>query len=187
MSTELIVAALWSAALVYWWWRRRPSFGDSVRSFRYELSVLGHTTPTRVPPANRLRNSRSPAQGRSRPAHLALPAPRQADVPATLQAAAKSYRRLEARRRRRDVLSVLAGAVVLSALVAVVTGSAAVLYFQLSTDVVLAAYVYMLVKATSSSAARGVRRAPVGARRQHWPSGYGDFGSYSELATARAT
>jgi len=118
---------------------------------------------------------------------LAVPALGPADVPATLQAAVKSHRRLEIRRRRRDVLSVLAGAVVLSALVALVTGSAAVLYFQLSTDVVLATYVYMLVKATSSPAARVVRREPAGARRQRWPGNYGDFGSYSELATARAT
>ncbi|GEM_PF-2114191 len=225
MTAELLVALLWGGVLVYWLWRRRPSFADSIGSFRYELSVLGHAAPSRVAPAHRLSpmplspaSSMSPGSAMSgptparaphrgptglraplRPAHLAASPPGRAGLPPSRPVAAKSYQRLELRRRRRDVLSVLGGAVALSLLFALVTASAALLYLQACTDVAFVAYVALLVRASNPKLARpGYRPArPRAGRPQGWGGhpgygrhghgSYGDFGSYAELASARAS
>ena len=162
----LIVASLWGGVLVYWLLAKRAGMGDSIRSFRYELTVLERTAPRRVSPANRLRPF---------PGSLALPAPANglaATGPETLATgpvnapgnpgisryasasslssallmAARNHQRQELRRRRRDVLSVLAGAVVVSSLAVALTGSSALLYLQLVIDLALASYVYLLAK-----------------------------------------
>lgn len=106
-----------------------------------------------------------------------------------MKAALRAYRRLEVRRRRRDVLLVLFGAAFLSLLFALVTGSDAFLYLQFCTDVLLATYLYMLVRATNSPPARATSRTlpSAHARQQRWPSSYGDFRSYAELSAARAS
>ena len=186
MAAELLVACLWGGLLVYWLWRRRPSFSDSIGSFRHELSVLGQAAPTRVPPAHRLD---TPSKGRSGPGHLALQAASASSPPPPMMAALRAYHRLEVRRRRRDVLLVLCGAVFLSLLFALVTGSDAFLYLQFSTDVLLAAYLYMLVRANNSLPARSTSHVlpTAHAHQQRWPASYGDFRSYAELSAARAS
>jgi hypothetical protein len=106
-----------------------------------------------------------------------------------MMAALRAYHRLEVRRRRRDVLLVLFSAVFLSLLFALVTGSDAFLYLQFSTDVLLAAYLYMLVRAKNSPPARSTSLVlpAAHAHQQRWPASYGDFRSYAELSAARAS
>ena len=167
MGAELVVASLWGGFLVYWLWTRRPSAGDSIESFRYELLVLERATPARVLPANRRRSVPVPfdyPEFSLSPAHVLAcpPAPvlstSATSFSASLLAASRKYQRMETRRRRRDVLSVLMGTVLVTLAVALVTGSAVVLCFQLVADVMLAAYVYMLVRTSgASSDARELR------------------------------
>ncbi|MGH9106928.1 MAG: hypothetical protein ACRDZX_14075, partial [Acidimicrobiales bacterium] len=146
MSTELLVAALWGVVIVYWLWTRRPTTADTVGLFHHELRVLEHATPTRVAPANRLGAGDAPEPA----APLAL---------APLAAAAGPHRRMVARRRRRDVLCLLSGLVLVTVLVAVTTGSAAALAFQVVSDLALACYLGLLVfTAPARAAGAGPRR-----------------------------
>jgi hypothetical protein len=182
MGAELVVASLWGGFLVYWLVTRRPSAGDSIESFRYELLVLQRATPARVLPTSRPRSvpvpfdypefGLSPAQVLARPP-APVPSAPAASLSASLLAASRKYQRMEARRRRRDILSVLLGTVLVTLAVLLVTGSALALCSQLVADVVFAAYVYMLVKtsATSSNARElRARRARELRAREEAPS-----------------
>ena len=143
MGLDLLVAGLWAAVLVYWLWTRRPA-ADTVGTFHRELEVLQRTTPGCMTPANRL----------SGPPPMPAPPTRSA-VPHPVAVAAVAHKRSEIRRRRRDVLTLLAASAGITLIAALVSHSSIALAFQIFTDVSLAAYVYLL-----TSAGRG--RAPSG-------------------------
>ena len=210
MGPTLLIACLWGVVLVYWLWSRRP-LGDPVGSFRNELRVLGSATPARVAPANRLSPSPAVFVSPTKKGFLDRGGPVGRPVP--LAAAARSHTRQELHRRRRDVIFVLAVAALLSLFAAVLTGSTAVVFLQVLTDMALVSYVYLLLTRTAGVQgkpsrpgirARGndvarptmstVRLAGAGYVRANifepanWqePS-YGDFGSYASLAISQGS
>jgi len=141
MGPELLIASLWCAVFVYWLWSRRPALGDTVGSFRHELRVLEHANPTPVvAPANRRRPGTPPFAGGAPVDGFGNPL-----SPA---AAARLQKREELRRRRRDVVEVLLAMVLLSLLVALLTHSALAFCLQAFADIVLAAYVVVLIRTT---------------------------------------
>jgi len=167
MNAEFLVASLWAVVVVYWVWARRGTGGDSIGSFRRELSVLEHATPARVSPANRLCPPNEaladlgavvnqPALG-----HEPLPAPPSA------KDAARQYRLAVMRRRRLRVLSALGVAVVVSLVAAVATMSMTLVGLQLLADVALAGYVALLAWSRSRASLAYVAEA----RRAHQFSG----------------
>lgn len=138
----LILAVIWAAVLVPPWLqsRRESRPGDSIASFRNQLSVLERATPgsrpreatvTRLPVASRATTAAVRGPGADR---LAL-------------------RRSEVRRRRRDVFVTLLGAVVLTFLLALALGGP-VWGLHLTVDVLFAGYVGMLVKLQQQAADR---------------------------------
>lgn len=192
MGVDLLVAGLWAGVLAYWLWTRRPA-ADTVGMFHRELRVLERATPARVSPANRL------AGPPTAPTQSSEVAPPRQVAPATLN------KRSELRRRRRDILAVLASAAVLTLLAALASGSSVALAFQVCSDLALAAYVYLLSNASRAKAlpsyasrsapyrphpptyraavpARRSERRPVPASVAASPAVYGDFDSYAKLA-----
>ena len=151
MSAEVFVAALWGAVLVYWLWTRRPSTADTVGLFHYKLEVLERATPTRVAPANRLV---PPAPAEPQPRYQ----PEAPVLPPQVAVAAAVHKRTELRRRRRDVLGMLVGAAFVTLFAAALSGSAVALGFQVSTDLALAGYLYLLYTAMRNRAAAGFYR-----------------------------
>jgi hypothetical protein len=137
----VILAAIWAAVLLppYLQNRRETRPGDSIATFRSQLSVLERTTPGG--------HSSSPARldvGRYEPPRYVPPAGRRAagrPRPAPSQAA---MRRAEARRRRRDVFLTLLGAVGVTFVLAVAMGGA-VWMLHLVVDLAFLAYVGVLV------------------------------------------
>ena len=164
MGAEFLVAILWGVVVIYWVWSRRPAFGDSIGLFRNELHALEHAAPVRVPPANRRRPLPYTVSVAGYPlgGPQSDPAPSTAgtapsvpsSLPEALAAASLSAKRLKARRRRRDVLSVLLVAVVVTAIASVARRSAVTLSLQALSDVALAAYAYLLVSRTRTAMAR---------------------------------
>lgn len=139
MLVLVILAAIWAAVLLppYLQNRRETRPGDSIASFRSQLSVLERTTP-----GGRARSLARPEPSRydggyagyGRPA-----APRQPGRPS-----AAAMRRAEARRRRRDVFLTLLGAVGVTFLLALALGGA-VWVLHLAVDALFVGYVLLLV------------------------------------------
>jgi len=133
--------------------------GGHRRGLPCALAVLEHAAPTRVVPAYRLR---TPA------------------VPSTagpLAAVALSRKRAQLRRRRRDALSVLVGAVLVTMAAALLTRSALAFAVQVMCDLALASYVSLLVRAArASGGAAPERRNAVAVRPSAldpgWSRGY---------------
>jgi hypothetical protein len=210
MGPTLLIACLWGVVLVYWLWSRRP-LGDPVGSFRNELRVLGSATPARVAPANRL-HATSPAFVTA--AQKRVVDPREpVSRPVPLAAAARTHTHHEVRRRRRDVIFVLAVAALLSLFAAVLTGSTLVIFLHVLVDLSLVTYVYLLLTRTAGAqrtmsgpgfrdrgnsfvsppisaarlaGARSVRANVFGSADWNEPS-YGDFGSYASLAISQSS
>jgi hypothetical protein len=128
----------WAAFLVPTLWRSRNNQGrsDSVGDFHHRLRALGGT--------NGHRKQRSP---RTQPAIFGPMSAGTSGMSPT-------------QRRRRDVLLVLAGLVVVTFLAAVVTRSMAVILVQLLADAALAGYVYLLIQYKQRAQHRGVRPLP---------------------------
>jgi hypothetical protein len=144
MGTEFLVACLWVVVLIYWFWSRLPARADTAGVYRRALHVLEHATPQRVVPAYRLRT----------PAIVSASAPH--------PAFALCHKRAQIRRRRRDTLSVLLGAVVVSFAAALLIRSTAALAVQVLCDLALASYVSLLVRAARASVgAAPTRRNPM--------------------------
>jgi|SRR5579875_267830 hypothetical protein len=158
MGTDLFVASLWGAVAVYWLWSKRLASADTIGLFHRELEVLQRATPARVAPANR----------------LAAPPTAHPPVPPQVAFVAAAHRRDEVRRRRRDVLALLAGVTVLTLVAAVASGSAVAMAFQGAADIALVGYVYLLSSARRPDRSRRPSRS------------YGDFASYSDLSLNRA-
>lgn len=158
MGVELLVAGLWAGVLAYWIWTRRPA-ADTVGIFHEKLQVLERATPMRVAPANRLAG---PSAAVAQLAETALP--RQVAVAAAVN------KRSELRRRRRDVLVMLAGTSGITLLAAVFSGSSVALAFQVSSDLALGAYVYMLSSAGKARVAPAYAARSATYRRPDGPS-----------------
>lgn len=146
MLVLVILAAIWAAVLVppYLQNRRETRPGDSIASFRSQLSVLERTTPGgRASASARMDLPRYDA--RRSPVAAAQPIRR----PARPTDAA--LRRAEARRRRRDVFLTLLGAVGVTLVLAVALGGL-VWMLHLAIDAAFVAYVGLLVKMQQVSA-----------------------------------
>lgn len=148
MLVLVILGLIWGFVLIppYLQGRRESRPGDSIASFRQQLSVLERTTPgARTSNLARLDVGRYDIpryDPRSNVAQLARPArPTAARRPAPSQAA---MRRAEARRRRRDVFLTLLGAVGITLLLAVALGGS-VWMLHLVVDAAFVAYVGLLV------------------------------------------
>ena len=157
----LVLALVWGAFLV-WWLRSRAqgTFGDSVGTFRRHLRVLERTAPVTVRPANRLRGPQMVPAYRP-PAGIQGP-PRAPRHPATRAAAVPSgteLRRRQTLKRRRDVLFLLAVAVVATLVMAVATKSHSLMLLQVLADAAMAAYVALLVRLRNLAAEREVKLA----------------------------
>lgn len=139
MLVLVILAAIWAAVLVppYLQNRRETRPGDSIASFRSQLSVLERTSPG----------------GRSTASNLArLDVGRPPSVRRAVPSAAAA-RRAEARRRRRDVFLTLLGAVAVTFVLALALGGS-VWVLHLAVDLVFGAYVLMLVNLQQRSMER---------------------------------
>lgn len=166
MLVLVILAAIWAAVLVppYLQNRRETRPGDSIASFRSQLSVLERTTP-----GGRSSNLSRLDVGRYDAPAYAPPAARRRTAPASSAA----MRRAEARRRRRDVFLTLLGAVCVTFLLAVALGGT-VWMLQLVVDVVFAGYVLLLINLQQQSVEREhkvryIRPAPQQLRRAPEP------------------
>jgi hypothetical protein len=174
----LVLAAIWAAVLIPPALRARqegrPS--DSISNFRRQLAVLRRTGPrsNRVGPVDHWNRPYAPppptlasvsrlhtgqsaagrpypylASGGRGPVAVAGPVGRGGRPPAPSAARSRTLR------RRRDVLTGLAGAVVVTLLVAVFTGlSAMFVLLHLLCDVLLGAYVALLIHQRNAAAER---------------------------------
>jgi nitrate reductase NapE component len=134
----VILALIWAAVLLppYLQNRRETRPGDSIATFRTQLSVLERTTP-----GGRSGSLARLDVGRYDAPRYVPPAARRRSVTPS-QAA---MRRAEVRRRRRDVFLTLLGAVAVTLVLAVALGGTTVWMVQLVVDVAFAGYVLMLV------------------------------------------
>jgi hypothetical protein len=128
----LILAVLWAAVLIPPLFKARTERrrGDSIGDFRYKLGVIGRTggyTPSRPAPPTPM--SIAGTTG----------APRQ-------RAGAVRGGMTSAQRRRRDVLIGLLGAVGVTFVAALLTGSTPMWILQLAVDALLVTYVVLLVR-----------------------------------------
>ena len=163
MLVLVILAAIWAAVLVppYLQNRRETRPGDSIATFRTQLSVLERTTPGgRSGSLARLDVGRYDA-----PRYVPPAARRRPAAPSQV-----AMRRAEARRRRRDVFLTLLGAVAVTFLLAVALGGS-VWMLHLLVDAVFGAYVFLLVSIQQQSvqAEQKVRYIQPTARRAPEP------------------
>lgn len=142
MLVLVILALIWAAVLVppYLQNRRETRPGDSIATFRTQLSVLERTTP-----GGRSGSLARLDVGRYEAPRYVPPAGRRPTSPSHA-----AMRRAEARRRRRDVFLTLLGAVGVTLVLAVALGGS-VWMLHLLVDVVFAGYVIMLVSLQQQS------------------------------------
>jgi hypothetical protein len=175
----LLLALIWGALLVSWLRSRSTTtFSDSVGTFRRHLNVLERTTPATVSPAYRLKDS----SGRYGPApSVRSGAPVRRNRPVAANAAA--LRRRQAQKRRRDVFfTLVAGAVGFLAL-ALLPGLSVLWSVQVLFDIMLGAYVAILVRLRNQAAEREMklrympssRPAPRMRPTYDFGAGYGDL------------
>ncbi len=145
-----VLAVIWAVYLASWLRGRSEHRSvNSISSFNKHLSVLERTSPAR---------QGSAGGGRSSVTYTGYGPLRR---PAAMT-------RGEARRRRRDVLFVLAGAVLVTLMLAVLAGGLLV-YLQLLADVALVGYLGLLVHTQRLAADRRNKvryLAPMGAMNE---------------------
>ncbi len=158
----MLLAMIWAAVLLppYLQNRRESRPGDSIASFRNQLSVLERTTP-----GGRSRSLARLEAGREEAARRVVAGyvPQQVST-RTLNrhalardaAPAAALRRSEARRRRRDVFLTLLGAVGVTFLLALAMGGA-VWMLHLAIDAAFVGYVALLVKLQQESAEKELK------------------------------
>jgi hypothetical protein len=209
----LVLAVVWAVVLLSWLRSRaQAAFGDPVGTFRRHLNVLEHTAPSIVPAANRLRpTARMAAPGGIPPYRAAgtvrrpeRPAPRPQSRPSVGRSdSAAAQRRRMAKKRRRDVFFALIAAALGSLVLGLIPGLRVMLYVQVLTDLLLAAYVMLLVRMRNLAAERDIKlaylprqaspgprpaaqtpqRQAVGARRGGYdPTGEIDLNAYEQPA-----
>jgi hypothetical protein len=154
-----ILALIWAAVLLPPWLQNRSQSrpADSISSFQKQLSVLERRSGTASPGRPPIR--RAPVAPKARAGSVAY---RPATVARTHQ---DGVGLSEVRRRRRDVLFTLIAAAVITALLAAVLGGP-VLMLHLAVDVLLVAYVALLVRTQRLSAEREVKVRYLGQGRQ---------------------
>ena len=147
MLVLIILAAIWAAVLLppYLQNRRETRPGDSIATFRSQLSVLERTTP-----GSRSSSLSHLDVGRYDIPRYVPPAARRSSRPAPSQVA---MRRAEVRRRRRDVFLTLLGAVGVTFLLAVLLGGS-VWMLHLAVDAMFLGYIGLLVSIQQQSADR---------------------------------
>ncbi|MET0727100.1 MAG: hypothetical protein ABWZ76_02250 [Acidimicrobiales bacterium] len=140
MLVLVILGLIWAAVLLppYLQNRRETRPGDSIATFRTQLSVLERTSPGRSSNPSRL------DVGRYEAPRYTAPAARRAVGRSLAAPAPSARRRAEARRRRRDVFLTLLGAVCVTFVLAVAMGGA-VWMLHVAVDVVFGAFVLLLV------------------------------------------
>jgi hypothetical protein len=136
----VILALIWAAVLVppYIQNRRETRPGDSIATFRTQLSVLERTTPRRGGNLSHL------DVGRYDPPAYSSPAARSRAGRPSAAPSAAAMRRSELRRRRRDVFLTLVGAAAVTFLLAVALGGS-VWMLHFLVDLALGGYTLMLV------------------------------------------
>jgi len=181
----LLLALVWGALLVSWLRSRSATgFSDSVGSFRRHLNVLERTTPATVRPANRLvepmpRYSPAPS---ARP--MASPSAR-LNRPVAANAAA--LRRRQTQKRRRDAFFALLAGAVGSLALALVAGLSVMWSVQVLFDLMLGAYVVILVQLRNRAAEREMKLRYMAPARAVRPQASYDFGAagYGDLDLRR--
>jgi hypothetical protein len=203
----LVLAVAWGTVLFFWVRSRsQGGFGDSVGLFHRHLHVLERTAPSTLAAANRLRAPvAAPTLARrggvgpsSRPAVGRPSAPTGYGARSSGVQVVANARRRRSQRRRRDVLYILGILAVATAVVAGTTGMRTAVYAQVAVDVVLAAYIALLVRMRNLAAERDLklraiptrpvaqRRAAAGPRRSQAQGGGYVVGGYGDLALRRA-
>jgi hypothetical protein len=178
----LVLAVVWGVVLVSWLRSRaQATFGDPVGTFRRHLTVLEHTAPSIVPAANRLRptaraaspggippyrasgvvagRSSSPVPSRRPERPAARPGPGAARPAPVASNSAAAQRRRMAKKRRRDVFFALIAAALGSLVLGLIPGLRVMLYVQVLCDLLLAAYVMLLVRMRNLAAERELKLA----------------------------
>jgi len=161
----LVLAAIWAAVLIPPAVRRRAEGrpGDSISNFRRQLTVLRRTSPHSGRMAGGTPWHRSHVSGapvmplagpfRSSAGRSGMYRPQVAAMRGMTPAAARS----RTIRRRRDVLSALGVAVLATLVLGIVLGSGLVWFVQAVADVLLVAYVALLVHQRSVAAERDMK------------------------------
>ncbi len=146
----VILAVIWAAVLLppYLQNRSESRPADSISTFRNQLSVLERRS-TMVTPG--VPSRYGPAQ----PMRAAAPARRPATRSVAPQAQRARLARMEAKRRRRDILLTLLAASGLTLVLGLVM--APVLLLHLAIDVLLGAYVALLVRQRRIAEERSVK------------------------------
>ena len=160
MTTLLVLVILgliWAAVLLppYLQNRREHRPGDSIASFRHQLSVLERATPEgRARSIARIDSHRdwNPAPVTQLPGVYSAKTGYGRQGPRSPQAA----HRAEVRRRRRDVFLTLLGAVAVTFLLAIAMGGM-VWVLQIVADVVFAGFVAMLVRIQQESTEKDLK------------------------------
>jgi hypothetical protein len=202
----LVLAIVWGVLLVSWLRSRgERSFSDSVGTFRRHLTVLERATPATVAPANRLRSG--PIGGRAippyrptapsnrpatplargqRPAGLARTASPRLSRDLRSPAAAR-LRHRQAQRRRRDVLFALVAGAIGSLLLALIPGVSVMWPVQVLFDVLLVAYVALLIRMRNLAAERELKLTFLPPQQLNRPRPSYEFGGgYGDLEFRRA-
>jgi hypothetical protein len=153
----VILGVIWAAVLVppYLQNRREHRPGDSIASFRHQLSVLERATPEgRARNVARIDAHRdwNPAPGMARAGHGATASAYRRPA----QRGSATRRRAEARRRRRDVFLTLLGAVAVTIVLAIAMGGV-VWLLQLTADVALGGYTAMQVRIQQEQAEKELK------------------------------
>ena len=162
MLVLVILAMIWAAVLLppYLQNRRESRPGDSIASFRNQLSVLERTTPGgRSRALSRLETGRQQGERRVVAGYATRQVPTATLSRSSLGHQAPSHaavRRAEARRRRRDVFLTLLGAVAVTFLLAVAMGGV-VWMVHLAIDAVFVGYVALLVKVQQTSSEKDLK------------------------------
>ncbi|MDQ4068117.1 MAG: hypothetical protein M3203_01350 [Actinomycetota bacterium] len=163
----LFLAAVWAAFLIPPWLRsrseRRP--GDSVVSFNRQLSVLRRTAPRtgRVPGGDHWYHQRAatPLVPSHRPVRSnrtsAMAPAHRAPRPVRPGPAASSAARSRTMRRRRDVLSALVVAVLATLVLGLLPAFRFMLLFHVVADLLLVAYVALLIHQRNVAAERELK------------------------------
>jgi hypothetical protein len=135
----VILALMWAAVLIPPYLRNRTSrSSSSLVSFRRLVTTLERTGPD---PRLSWRGTLPPRLGGVSP------------IPVVQSSAIMPTGRSEARRRRRDVLFTLVGAAIITLVLAVLLGGVAI-WFHLLADVLVAAYLVLLVQIRRTAAER---------------------------------
>ena len=210
----LVLALIWGALLVSWLRSRSVgTFSDSVGTFQRHLTVLERATPSKVAPANRMRDAARPVPlaHHGRPpagfvsARAASTGRALADAPVAARlgpagrpgrrpagrpsSASAALRRRQAQKRRRDVFFALLAGAGGSLVLALIPGLSIMWSVQVLFDLLLAGYVALLVHLRNLAAERELklRFMPLQPSRAATPRAAYDLGgAYGQLGLRRA-